>query len=502
MINKTFYPTPVKLANKMANRIQAEAKFILEPSAGSGVLLDALKKRWGMNDEHRYYRSQYDHEFYAIEQDQELVATLRGKNYNVIAFDFLTYQPSNFFDAIIMNPPFDTGDKHLLKAIEIIRNGEIVCLLNKETIENAHTQTRKLLKNKLQELKAEITDLGQVFIDADRKTNVDVVMIYIKKETKVDGFDYWNELSKETYNNETLKFGGELTQHDQVEALVSGYNEVQKEIIESFKHLQRAFYFANGIASIFDENTKDVINTLENLDDPRISFYMASNKTIDAFRKNAWKQVFIRIGADKLMSRKVNEAFTVDLEKGSSIDFTVENIRGVVSNLMQDANKIIRESIVDVFEHLCQFDKKNKVWIEGWKTNSAYKVNKRIIVPWFIERTFGYFNIKYGYSNDQVIRDFDKCLCHLAGKKLDDIKTIIDSLKKRFDELRNGKVDDKFECESEFFDIRFYKKGTVHLKWKDEKLWQRFNMEAAKGKMWIGDDKNEEKVFIERLMIE
>ena len=27
-----------------------------------------------------------------------------------------------------MNPPFDNGDKHLLKAIDIMYNGQIVCL--------------------------------------------------------------------------------------------------------------------------------------------------------------------------------------------------------------------------------------------------------------------------------------------------------------------------------------------------------------------------------------
>ena len=39
-----------------------------------------------------------------------------------------------------MNPPFSEGDKHLLKAINIMKNGgQIVCILNAETIKNPYS---------------------------------------------------------------------------------------------------------------------------------------------------------------------------------------------------------------------------------------------------------------------------------------------------------------------------------------------------------------------------
>ena len=39
---------------------------------------------------------------------------------------------------------------------------------------------------------------------------------------------------------------------------------------------------------------------------------------------------------------------------------------------------------------------------------------------------------------------------------------------------------------SQYFHIRFFKKGTVHLSWRHEHLWQEFNVTAAKGKRWLG----------------
>jgi hypothetical protein len=40
-------------------------------------------------------------------------------------------------------------------------------------------------------------------------------------------------------------------------------------------------------------------------------------------------------------------------------------------------------------------------------------------------------------------------------------------------------------CESTFFEIKFFKKGTVHLTFKDEKVWEQFNLAACAGKNWL-----------------
>jgi hypothetical protein len=42
------------------------------------------------------------------------------------------------------------------------------------------------------------------------------------------------------------------------------------------------------------------------------------------------------------------------------------------------------------------------------------------------------------------------------------------------------------QIESEFFLIRYFKKGTIHLKWKDRELWAKFNKAASAGKLWLG----------------
>ena len=120
MFSKEFYPTPPELIEKLLtpfetereddsrfNRYLGKYKFngsILEPSAGKGDILDYI------ND-----NTTGKIETFAIEQNAEL----RSKDYQVIETDFLKFEDDEYFDFIIMNPPFSNGVDHLLKAIEI-----------------------------------------------------------------------------------------------------------------------------------------------------------------------------------------------------------------------------------------------------------------------------------------------------------------------------------------------------------------------------------------------
>ncbi|MBU2430301.1 MAG: hypothetical protein KKH99_06375 [Proteobacteria bacterium] len=119
--NKDFYPTTGQLVIEMWHMIpeeyRYEAKYILDPSAGSAAIIETLKNLY------KNYRTKTYH---AIEKDLNLIAMLRGKGILVVDYDFLNYNGSDKYDIIIANPPFSEGDKHLLKAIEIMYSGHIV----------------------------------------------------------------------------------------------------------------------------------------------------------------------------------------------------------------------------------------------------------------------------------------------------------------------------------------------------------------------------------------
>ena len=82
-----------------------------------------------------------------------------------------------------MNPPFSTGASYLLKALDVMRNGgDIVCLLNAETIHKPDTNERQEFVAKLDALAASIEYRHDAFTSADRKTDVETAIVHVKIE--------------------------------------------------------------------------------------------------------------------------------------------------------------------------------------------------------------------------------------------------------------------------------------------------------------------------------
>ena len=99
-----------------------------------------------------------------------------------------------------MNPPFNSGDEHLLKAIEIQKRygGQIVCLLNAQTIKNPYTTKRKELLNKLTNLNADIEYMDKLFLTAERAANVEIAIIHISIPEKYAESILFTDLRNDT----------------------------------------------------------------------------------------------------------------------------------------------------------------------------------------------------------------------------------------------------------------------------------------------------------------
>lgn len=154
--NKDFYPTPQNLIDKMLDGLDWKMiHTVLEPSAGKGNIVEALKKKEDFNN--RWYTT-IKLNIDCIENDVNLRAVLKEKNFRVVHDDFLTYDTMKEYDLIIMNPPFSNGCKHLLKALEMQQRngGAVICLLNAETLKNECNNERIMLNRMLEEYNADI----------------------------------------------------------------------------------------------------------------------------------------------------------------------------------------------------------------------------------------------------------------------------------------------------------------------------------------------------------
>lgn len=173
MFDKSFFPTPRPLLEILFSRIKlSSVKSVLEPSAGKGNIIDFIKEK-----EDRWNKFEIE----AIELNDELRGFLKAKDIKVIYNDFLNFDTYRSYDLIVLNPPFDKGEHHLMKAINIqeTNGGQIACILGAHTIKNPWTKEQKKLIRLLNEYDAQIEYYKDMFLEAERKTSVEVAVIWI-----------------------------------------------------------------------------------------------------------------------------------------------------------------------------------------------------------------------------------------------------------------------------------------------------------------------------------
>jgi phospholipid N-methyltransferase len=131
-----LFPTPSSLAERMVELADIYCNhLVLEPSAGTGRILEALPASiWNNGEVH------------AVEINQKLAQGLadRWKTLLTSCADFLEWDSQGItFDRILMNPPFERGAdiRHILKARELLAPGGILVAIcaggprQKETLE-------------------------------------------------------------------------------------------------------------------------------------------------------------------------------------------------------------------------------------------------------------------------------------------------------------------------------------------------------------------------------
>lgn len=116
-----YFPTPRDLALRMVDLLDIETNHtILEPSAGSGALVEAIEQ------EHGFLKVTM------VETNQKLVELLRMKSqgrYDIFAQNFLEMLApvdiTGKFSRILMNPPFENGQdiEHVQHAYEFLNDG-------------------------------------------------------------------------------------------------------------------------------------------------------------------------------------------------------------------------------------------------------------------------------------------------------------------------------------------------------------------------------------------
>ncbi|OAI27910.1 DUF4942 domain-containing protein [Methylomonas koyamae] len=475
-----YYPTPEALSRKAwAMFKNQQFARVLEPSAGEGHLLRPGPYQYGK-------RLPID----CIEIDIRKHAVLRDEGYAVVGMDFLQFQSGSVYSHVIMNPPFADGAKHVLKAWEILFDGEIVAILNAETVRNPFSKERQLLL-RLIEQHGEVEFLQEMFAgeDAERKTPVDVALVWLKKtstfeqdilgsilddlrQDRLEADDLAGEfhlphelaLPNAFIDNAVLMFNAAVEAARQAvvsEARASRYRTMLGKTLGELS--------GGGISSEDDSSSDAVKRTLF--------------KRYRDLKNRAWASILRSTQVTSRLSSTAQKRLESDFEAVKSLEFTVPNIYGFLQGIIDQQGKIQLSMVCDVFDLITRYHSDNTVFYMGWKSNDKHRAlgmrikTTRFVIPG--HATESYQN-DLSWESQRMLADFDKVFAMLDGKY--EAAVGLESVfRNHFHALRTGQ-----RISGSYFDVRYYPGvGTIHFFPTNKALIDRMNRLVGNHRRWL-----------------
>ncbi len=459
MFSPDFYPTPPEVIAHMIGTNDIYGKTILEPSAGKGDLVDALKAQGAT--------------VLCCEMHPEL-AEIAASKATFLAYDFLGLRSEQIshIHAIYMNPPFSNADKHILHAWEIAPDGcHIVALCNANTLDRDHTQGRRQLTALLRNYGTRIS-LGNCFAQAERTTDVQVALINLYKPASADNFDgYFSDEA-----DDELPEGNGLLPYNAVREVVQRY-------VNALRLYDQVIDNAVSMNSLVGEFGIE-----------KLTFTCREgekDRSREEFRRGlqnkAWEWIFRKMDMEKFVTKRLRDDINRFVEHQTKVPFTMRNIYKMMQLIAGTHSQRMDKALIDVFDRLTQYHHDNRYNVEGWKTNSHYLMGEKFILPYMVAPAYhGGMTLSISSHNTDLVEDLVKALCYITGRNYTHIGRLNAYLHEELplapnESTRRYRV---FEYgkwyEWGFFRIKGFKKGTMHFQFLDLDVWALFNQHIAR----------------------
>ena len=188
----------------------------------------------------------------------------------------------------------------------------------------------------------------------------------------------------------------------------------------------------------------------------------------------AWRYLIDRIELKKLASVKRAAEIDRQINDGTNLpEITMDNLFGWLQSLDGQAKKVLEEAIVEVFEFL-------RPPSRHYKTNSGFKVGKRVILCGRVEKVWSGIKFRVSYHYENELRALDNVFHMLDGKPLSNHRN--GDLINAIQESRCG------TGKTEYFRYKCFINHNLHLEFKRMDLVQRLNEVGGNGLPMPGRD--------------
>ncbi|HAT3904168.1 TPA: DUF4942 domain-containing protein [Citrobacter koseri] len=261
-----------------------------------------------------------------------------------------------------------------------------------------------------------------------------------------------------------------LTEHDElilstsIERVVTGRDSALKQIEQLIEQLDAISQLTSEIGggTAQDWAMKSGHRYDSWLTDKADKAMPAVTRNIDS---SIWRDLMLKSGMMVLMDAEARDQWHKNLEEGDLPAISEANILSTFEQLHLNKMEVFERGIINVFKGLS--------W--DYKTNSPCSFGKKIIINNLVTYNRWGFSLNWGWRRDQLA-DLERMLFLLDGKPIPDNRGDIST--RLMEHIRDNPAKDVYE--DEFFSIRYYQKGTVHLTFKRLNLIKSMNDIIAK----------------------
>lgn len=470
----------------------------MDPSAGEGDLLKGLPSSLEYEFRHR------GRPFDVCEIDAKFHPLLREQHLNIVGHDFLQYTGGSWLSHIIMNPPFAYGVEHVLHAWDIIWDGEIVAIINAESIRNPFSAQRRHLV-RLIEQHGEVEFIADAFngSEADRKTDVEIALVYLRKQADIQ-VDITGNLFKDLEKDQQ-RSAGLATGFQEEQQLAIPSNSIENMVLafDAAVHSMRTAAFANTKAVYYSRllgktmeevaaNSKDESNhqgsTIDVANVRKKEMGTLTSEVMTALhegyrdlKNRAWTGVLRSTTLTDKLSSQAQKRLNAEFENIQKLEFTVANIYGFLLGIIEKQGELQVEMACDVFDSITKYHSDNAVYFKGWKSNDRHRTcGMRMRTNRFILPRFGGYSSSLDWDSLQRLADLDKVFAMLDCKLKPEV-SLVEVFNKNYRDLRGGE-----RMSSSYFDVRYYPgAGTVHFFARDKAIVDRLNRLVGKHRQWL-----------------
>lgn len=221
--------------------------------------------------------------------------------------------------------------------------------------------------------------------------------------------------------------------------------EILKTIPNTNNHFPHQCIEDDLIDLQYPRNTND--------DDNRTRFELWLDRKI-------WKMFIDKSGIKTIMSNKQIEKLQYDLYNMKSPVFNLENASCTFTSLSVNRADSFKNGLMDVLQSVS--------W--DYKSNNPRCLGKKIIIDNAI--TVGKYSTRFNKTD--TVNDLVRIFCLLEQKPIHELNNSVGIY--IYEEVRTNNQ----QFETEFFLVKWYKKGTMHLQFKNETLISKTNDLIAK----------------------